>query len=243
MDASMSSGQIVELWDFQLEQNTIPTEYVNNLLSTTEQLIDLTNQNTITASSLTYAADGTFSFNGSSNSVIFPENSIFNTQNPTIEVWVKTNALTQNGFWFEKGNVNTQYSFFQEGSNIQWRTHNGSGIVTLSLSSSNITNTFYAHCVATIEGGSKKIYVNGVLKTSAAWSSTIPTNANGCSIGVYGGFNGSRGYYYNGLIGSVKVYNSGLTADEIAQNYQAQRQYYESLGSIGGGGGGGGTGL
>jgi hypothetical protein len=210
----------------QIEQQPYATPFVVGTRSNTQAIVDLTGNNTVTATSLTYASDGTFSFNGSSNSITFPENSALNTQTPTVEVWVKTNATTQNGFWFEKGTVNSQYSFFQEGSSIQWRTHNGSTIVTQSLSSSNISTSNYSHCVATIEGGQKKIYVNGVLKASVAWSSTIPTNANGCSIGAYGGYSGGRGYYYNGNIALVKIYNRALTASEVQQNFNALRGRY-----------------
>jgi hypothetical protein len=56
---------------------------------------------------------GSFSFNGTNQIIISPENSALNTQTPTVEVWIKTNALSQNGFFFEKGTVNTQYSLFQ----------------------------------------------------------------------------------------------------------------------------------
>jgi hypothetical protein len=43
------------------------------------------------------------------------------------------------------------------------------------------------------------------------------------SIGVYGGFNGSRGYFYNGNIAIVRVYNRVLSASEVAQNYNATK--------------------
>lgn len=215
--------------NFQIEfesGTSYATPFVNGTRSNTQSILDLTGNNTITANSLTYNSDGSFSFNGSSNYAVFPENSSLNVQNPTVEVWVKTNALSQNGFWFEKGTVNTQYSFFQEGSNIQWRTHNGTSYNTQSISSSNIDTTNWWHMVATIRDGYKRIYVNGIEKSTVAWSSTIPTNANGCSIGVYGGYNGGRGYYFNGSIGSVKVYNRALTADEIQQNFNALRGRY-----------------
>ena len=42
-----------------------------------------------------------------------PNNTILDTQTPSVEVWIKTNTTNQNGFWFEKGTVNSQYSLFQ----------------------------------------------------------------------------------------------------------------------------------
>lgn len=211
-----------------LVSGTTAVRFANGTRSNTQALLDLTSKNTITATSLTYAANGTFSFNGSNNMLIMSENSTFNTQNPTVEVLIKTNSLNQNGFFFEKGQVNTQYSLFQEGTNIVWRTHNGTlnSFDSQTIASSNINTSNYWHIVGTIENGNKKIYVNGQEKASVAWSNTIPTNANGCSIGVYGGFNGSRGYYLNGIIDSVKVYNRGLTQAEIQQNFNALRGRY-----------------
>lgn len=210
----------------QIEAGSSATPFVAGTRSNTQVLLDLTNNNTLAANSLTYASNNTFSFNGSSNLLTLPENSLFNTQTPTVEVWVKTNALVQNGFFFEKGNVNTQYSLFQEGSDIVWRTHTGTSFLSQLLASSNIDTTNYWQIVGTIEGGNKKIYINGVEKASTAWANTLPTNPNGCSIGAYGGSNGARGYYFNGKIDVVKVYSRGLTAAEIMRNFNALRGRY-----------------
>jgi hypothetical protein len=175
-------------------------------------------------------ADGTngyMSFDGTNDMIIIPENSALNTQTPSVEVWVKTNATTQNGFWFEKGQVNTQYSLFQEGGSIQWRQNFGGGHTNLSTTTANFMNTSnWYQVVGTFTSGTRRLYINGVLVNSDTQSGTIATNANGMSIGVYGGFNGGRGYYYNGNIASVKVYNRALTAAEIQQNFNATKSRY-----------------
>jgi hypothetical protein len=126
--------------------------------------------------------------------VIMEENSALNTQTPSVEVWIKTNATTQNGFWFEKGQVNTQYSLFQEGTSIVWRQSNRSQYTNTAT---YITTTNWAQIVGTYTSGDRKTYINGVLITSDTQTGAVSTNTNGMSIGVYGGFNGSRGYYYN----------------------------------------------
>jgi hypothetical protein len=192
--------------------------------TTNQVLLDQTGNNIITASSLTYASNTSFSFNGSSDFAIFPENSAFNTQTPTVEVWVKTNATSQNGFWFEKGNVNQQYALFQEGSVIQWRLGPLGDLSTTTATYMNTTNWYQV--VGTYTSGSRRLYINGVLVNSNATTGTLSTNTNGCSIGVYGGFNGARGYYYNGSIGNVKVYNRALSASEVLQNFNALRGRY-----------------
>lgn len=198
------------------------TRGANNVIN------DQVGGNTMTATSLSYASTGLFSFNGSSSTLVFPENSSFNTQTPTIEVWVNTNATTQNGFFFEKGQVNTQYSLFQEGASIQWRSLlNGAVTNMISLATASyLTAGRWAQVVATFTSGYQAVYVNGVLAASNTLAGTIATNTNGCSIGVYGGFNGARSYYFNGSIGNVKVYNRALSAAEVSQNFAALRGRY-----------------
>lgn len=175
----------------------------------------------------TYTTDGNnkfFAF-ATNDYIRVPNSTILDTQTPSVEVWFKTNYTSQNGFFFEKGTVNTQYSLFQEGTNIIWR-HNTSSTsrshvsVTTSLGI-NITNWF--HLVGTFSAGVKRLYLNGILKSTMNDTSytTISTNTGGMSIGAYGGYSGSHSYYYNGNIAIVKVYNKTLSADDIAQNYNA----------------------
>ena len=165
---------------------------------------------------------GAFSFPSNGSCIIFPENSALNTQTPTVEVWIKTNATTQNGFWFEKGNVNTQYSLFQEGVNIVWRQNLGGSSSQYTNSATFINTTEWSQVVGTFTTGNRRTYINGIVRTSDAVSGSINTNANGMSIGIYGGFNGGRGYSYNGNISVVRVYNRSLTPEEVLQNYNEQ---------------------
>lgn len=196
--------------------------------SGTQVIYDQASNNQMTAANLTYGSDGYFSFNGSTSTLIFPENSAFNTQTPTVEVWVKTNATTQNGFFFEKGQVNTQYSLFQGGGTTFWRGFlNGVLTDMVTFTTATYLSTLsYAQVVGTFTSGYQAVYVNGVLVGSNTLTGTLGTNTNGCSIGVYGGFNGTRGYYLNGTISNVKVYNRVLSAAEVLQNFNALRGRY-----------------
>ena len=156
-----------------------------------------------------------------------PNNVALDTQTPTVEVWVKTNETTQNGFWFEKGTVNSQYSLFQSGGNILWRMIIGGSIRNLTTTTATYMNTSnWYQVVGTYTSGTRRLYINGVLVNFDTQTGTIETNSGGMSIGVYGGFNGSRGYYYNGNLSSCKVYNRALTAEEIQQNFNATRGRY-----------------
>jgi len=166
-----------------------------------------------------------FSFNGTTNSrlIRIPNSTILDTQTPSVEVWIKTNATTQSGFWFEKGIVNSQYSLFQEGGNIQWRQNFGTfnQLTTATIAGAGVNTTSWFQVVGTYISGTRRLYVNGILKNSDSQTGTIATNAGGMSIGVYGGYAGARDYYYNGDIAIVRVYNKSLSASEILFNYNA----------------------
>ena len=84
------------------------------------------------------------------------------------------------------------------------------------------TSNWY-QVVGTYVSGDRKLYINGTLVNSDSQAGAISTSNAGTSIGVYGGYTGSRGYYYNGNIAIVRVYNKPLTATEVQQNFNATR--------------------
>ena len=165
------------------------------------------------------ANGGSIVFDGTNDSVIMADNSTLNTQTPSVEVWIKTNATNQNGFWFEKGTVNTQYSLFQEGTNIVWRQDVRSQYTNTAT---YITTTDWAQVIGTYTSGDRRTYINGILRTSDAQTGVVATNAGGMFIGTYGG----GGYPYNGSVAVVRVYNRVLSPVEILQNYNAQKSRF-----------------
>jgi hypothetical protein len=165
---------------------------------------------------------GSFTFDGVNDFASASDNTALNTQTPTVEVWVKTNATTQNGFWFEKGSVNTQYALFQEGGSITWRLTTNVGSLTATTASFMSTSN-WAQVVGTYTSGDRRIYVNGVQVASDALAYTIPTNSSGMFIGAYGT---GTGYFYNGALSICRVYNRVLSAAEVLQNFNAARGRY-----------------
>lgn len=190
-------------------------------------IVSNSNGETVNSPAFSDNKKGYFSF-VTDDYIRFPEESSLNTQTLTVEVWARTNATTQNGFWFEKGTVNSQYSLFQEGGQILWRANFGSGLVNMisSTTANYINTTNWFQIVGTFVSGQQYVYINSSQAGSAVQTGTIATNANGMSIGTYGGYSGSRGYHYNGDIGVVKVYNRVLSPNEIRQNFEALRGRY-----------------
>jgi len=73
----------------------------------------------------------------------------------------------------------------------------------------------WRHIVATYNGTTRALYVDGVLKTTSSASGNI-NNGNILNIGAY---QNQSVYTFNGRMNQVRIYNRGLSQSEILQNY------------------------
>ena len=165
---------------------------------------------------------GAFDFDGTDDFILFPDDTNLNLQTLTMESWSYLNTtIQQNGFLFEKGLVNTQYSNFFEGTNFIFRTM-GLSASSLNIASSLFSANSWNHIVCTYASGTKRIYLNGIqIGIATGLTGTISTNANGPRIGAH-----SSGYYLDGEIAASRVYNKALTAAEVTQNFNAQKSRF-----------------
>jgi hypothetical protein len=198
--------------------------YTTGTRNSTQAIYDLTNNNTWTVNNLSYASDGTFSFNGSNSSITSPTSSLFDSQSITMESWNKpSSTVYQNGFLFEKGQVNTQYSnFYNSDGTFYFRTMGLSPQDLTFFAPTYIAPGNWYHIACTVGSGLKTIYVNGIQITQTSYTGTIPTGQTNQYVGIYGG----GGYPFLGQIAVSRVYNRALSASEVIQNFNAQRGLY-----------------
>ena len=97
--------------------------------------------------------------------------------------------------------------------------------MALTASTNGIVNGQWNNIVATFDGVNKRIYVNGVLRsTSANLTGTVTANTTGASyIGIYGNF---AGYPFNGRISATQVYNRALSDAEVLANFNTLKGRY-----------------
>ena len=191
---------------------------MNVTRSNTQALVDLTGNNTITASSLTYASDGTFSFNGSSNYIDCGNaTALQQSAAITMSAWVYPTSWSGLGNIMAK-NGNSGYRFrLDSGAGALWWYVSGN-----SIQGGNCPLNTWSHCVVTGDSSGLKAYVNGVLVASNATAFTPSAPASGnLNIGTLGGAE-----YFQGKIASGFIYNRALTAAEVQQNFNAQRGRY-----------------
>lgn len=225
--AAFTTGYVL-VSNLQVELGSFATPFVNGTRSNTAAILDITGNNTITASSLTYASDGTFSFNGSTDNCQFPLVQP-EPNNFTVE------ALIYNTTHSPDTNIGRQIVFAYNGYNgwifslngpssfLQLRHHN----FNTSSTSYNLTygtglslNTWY-HVAATDNGSIVKLYVNG---NEVASSTSVASTTNGTINAAIGAWPGAGvNTYINGKIPSVKLYNRALSAEEVRQNFNATR--------------------
>jgi hypothetical protein len=164
-----------------------------------------------------------FSYNGSNSWLESSTSAAYDSQTITMECWFYPSPLSQEGFLFEKGAVNSQYSMFLSLTAFYFRTFGGTiNNQDLTFASSTyLTANVWNHVICTYNGSIKIIYVNGVQVASVNASGTLNTGQTNQYIGKYG--NAGNNYPFNGRIGETRVYNIALSAAQVLQNYNATK--------------------
>ena len=105
---------------------------------------------------------------------------------------------------------------------LLWQRLGGSDPAIYVTSTQLNLNTWY-HVTATTSGTAHVLYLNGVsIGTATAGGPWAWSNEN-VTIG-YAGYH----TYHNGFISNAKLYNRGLSATEVFQNYQTQKSKFDN---------------
>jgi hypothetical protein len=208
--------------DFQIEQNSFATPFVNGTRSNTQAVLDITGNNTITATSLTYASDGTFSFNGTSDYITIPNTLLGNGNiDWTVSAWVKTsttvNAL---GLGSVMSNANSGPVYCMMGVNagkiVYWTYQNNAWSQKLGIGKTVNDNVWHMLTWVNYNNYKMDMYVDGLL------DSNVPNSTSGNNNPV-DRIGGSWNGFFSGSISSVSRYTRALSAAEVLQNFNALR--------------------
>jgi hypothetical protein len=217
----------------QFEESTFATPFVNGSRTINNSVLDLTGRRNIgIGGSPTYSVDGSFTFNsaGSTTLNLGTGANFLPMPSLTLEAWIKTpglgSGMSVNGVWgFTYGirfNVASNgVVYFIIGTDV-------TTFVNIATSGVNVNDNNWHHIVAVKNGdASCAIYVDGVVRASgvpvANWSGTNPWFAMEIQVGRD---QNDAPYYFNGRIDVGRVYNRGLSAAEVQQNFNALRGRY-----------------
>jgi len=143
----------------------------------------------------------------------------------SIEAWVYLSSTPNATYpsaiissWTTTGNENNSFIFFVNSSrNLYFQAN----VLALSISHPTaVTLNEWHHVVVSRVSNTVNLYLDSVAATSSSYSSTITPTLD-ILIGTYvSGF--ENGYCFDGKIPLIRVYKDrGLTAAEVASNYQA----------------------
>ena len=185
---------------------------------------------TLNNASMGTTAAGTITFDGADDNVVVNSASDFFTNAWTYEMFVKfgNNIGTYQGLVWAEGTVGTgsglQYLLALKTFNtLHYRIYNATTGWNSTDVSTSMVPTDYNHIVWQFNNGTSKVYLNGQLLNTDT------------SRGAYNGLTnqplciGSRNdllYEMNGDIPMLNFYNRELTAAEVLQNYNAQKNRF-----------------
>jgi hypothetical protein len=214
--------------DWQCENLNISSPWVSGTRTNTQALLDLTGKNTITANSLTYASNNTFSFNGTNSGIVGSANAstLGITTDLTVSIFTKrqsspTNVLQGQAGFGTGGSVSIKNStaFFADINSATPTRY----IVNITPGGTIAPyEDAWVNLCFTISGTSIKTYFNGVQNSSV----TMDTTVRPFGSEVFGLANGFGYFRMQGDLPVASVYNRALTANEVAQNFNALRGRY-----------------
>lgn len=232
-----TTGNMIYMTAPQLELNTFASPFVDGTRSSTASLKDLVNNTTLTATSVSYNSDNTFTFNGAN---YFSSNSPVNlptTGYSTVLVWCKPSSSaavsTYTGLvaWGGRGTADPSnsrlLSLNTNGTTIYvssafW----GNDYVPNNLSvTANQWNLIGMISRPITTGNNVTLYcgnangLNSTTGSSSVSSRTLNTSLTNLSIGC----TDYPGRYFTGDIATVQIYNRELSAAEIKNIFIASR--------------------
>jgi hypothetical protein len=145
-------------------------------------------------------------------------NTIPPLSNLTIELFLRTSVVdgTQNIF------LDQFFSLRYEINSNKFNIHLGNGsawaYTTLLSTTTVVANTWY-QTAWTWNGSTAVMYVNGVAENSLSSGAASSTTGN-ITLGQH---TPDTAYAWAGSMGSVKIYNTALTSDQVLQNFNATR--------------------
>jgi hypothetical protein len=163
-------------------------------------------------------ADTAISLNGTTGRVTLPNINVPGTI--SVEAWVKPANTVQDskiiGRHTNTADMNGTLGI--SGGKYFFEITAGGVYKALSSLTSVVANV-WTHVVATYDGTTQRIYVNGVLDNSQAASGALGNAARGWAVGAVNATDSAN--WYNGLVDEAAVYPTALSGARIAAHYAA----------------------
>lgn len=135
----------------------------------------------------------------------------------SLSVWTKTSSKSTQCLYANRTTAGEGPALFLingSGGTIRFDTNN------INCTAAYPSDGAWHHIVATFDGSTRKIYLDGILKSTLA--GTIGNTSSYSSIGGSGTTGLPNSNYMNGLIADWRLYSSCLSADDVADLFKAK---------------------
>ena len=226
-----TNGGIIDFHSPQLEIGAA-SPFVDGTRSSTQSLIDLKRTTDIDVSNVSFDSIGQPDFDGTDDRIVASPSNISLGASLTMEVWIYPTGYNHSRMYLMDprgdGNTNGTSAYFLFDYHASPDTvHVVTGNSNIEVQSSNFSMPLnnWHNIVATRNGNSWVIYHNGVSVGTGTTNTTSLTLNNDFRIGTYA--SGTSGqYFFEGLMAVAKIYDTGLTAQEVKQNFNAYKNRF-----------------
>ena len=216
--------------NLQLELKSHATPFTKGTRSATEGLKDLTGNSTLDLTNVSFDSNAQITFDGSSDRIDMNAQNLVGAAAGTVTAWLKLSEANVNHAGIFCCQVGPAWADMRVVLNVSSPNRIRLAISdgTTSTQDGCRTNsalsydTWY-HIVATYDGTSAKIYINGVLDETHNTTVTPGTFTPGATMV------GSQNYsnrYFNGNIAAVSTHNKALSAEEVKNHFNGIRSRF-----------------
>jgi hypothetical protein len=232
---SVTTSSGIYLYGAQIQKNRVVGEYTP---TTASAITPSTTWADLSGNGINITPNGTFpTYQSSPSGLTFSTGYISNaststvlniTNNISIDVWVNQTTLVNYGGIIvygtglaEQWSLNSDATYgFSFGTN--WP---GTWYLTYPSAGTATATNKWINVVVTFASGTTNWYINGNLNNTVAQGISSLTPAVNGFVGIGNNFPG--GYeYFAGAMSIIRVYNRVISATEVSQNFQAQRDRY-----------------
>lgn len=224
----------VDIADIQAEVNKgHATTFTLSERTVTDSLLDLTGNNAIDLSNVSFDSNELITFDGTNDFINTGINSAkWAAETFTIEGWVKYDNINGDDGWFELQSNGEEFglSTVVRPNKFYFYWIGYGSNAGYNVSSSAFVSNSWIHITITHQGTDSTTNTDVFNNTTVYVNGELIPHSSGGSAGVSGGGNllvGSQQYSFAGDINLFKYYNRVLTADEIAANYNSTKSRFQ----------------
>ena len=168
-------------------------------------------------------ANKAFSFDGEQAYIQAPNAAQLNSDYVTVSLWVRPDALPEQGevFLLSFGGWQERFKISLPGHGKPvFTTNSSSGISDMDAGDgNNLTVGEWGHVAVVHDGTNDKVYINGALANTKAVSGTLNSTDKPLGMG-YDPIGAAN--FFNGALDEVAIFNGALSDQAIADLYAAQ---------------------